>query len=79
LEGFSYFSRQKSRNCGEFAIFKEESQWGSYDVMQIAFIEGIRHFEYDAFSKRQKKPKLTYFYLNKLIESLDHEKPLEGY
>ena len=42
-------------------------------------MDGIRHFEYDAFIKHQKKPKFAYFYLNKLIESLDNEKPLDGY
>lgn len=47
--------------------------------MQISFLDGIRHFEYDAFIKSQKKPKSSYFYLNKLIESLDQEKPLSGY
>ena len=26
-----------------------------------------------------KKPKVSYFYLNKLIESLDGDKPIEGY
>ena len=29
--------------------------------------------------KRQKKPKATYFYLNKLIESLDAQTPLSDY
>lgn len=38
----------------------------------------MRHFEYDAYSKRLKKPKSTYFYLNELIESLDNT-PLAGY
>jgi len=38
----------------------------------------MRHFEYDAFQKRLKKPKASYFYLNKLIESLDHS-PLPDY
>jgi hypothetical protein len=28
--------------------------------------------------KRLKKPKVSYFFLNKLIESLDHEQPIEG-
>ena len=47
--------------------------------IKIAFLDGIRHFEYDAFTKRQKKPKASYFYLNKLIESLDSQTPLTGY
>ena len=29
--------------------------------------------------KRLRKPKVSYFYLNKLIESLDNEKPVEGF
>ena len=47
--------------------------------MKIAFLEGVRHFEYDALMKRLKKPKVSYFYLNKLIESLDHEEAMKGY
>ena len=29
--------------------------------------------------KRLKKPKVSYFFLNKLIESLDHESPVQGF
>lgn len=39
-------------------------------------MEGVRHFEDDALYKRLKKPHMSYFYLNKLLRSLDYPEPL---
>ena len=47
-------------------------------LLQIAFQEGLRFFEDESRNKRLKKPHLSYFYLNRLLKSLDEE-PLEGY
>lgn len=78
MEGLPHLSGQEPGDSRELALFAEEPQRRIRGDIQIGFLEGVRHFEYDAYSKRLKKPKATYFYLNKLIESLDAA-PLEGH